>query len=491
METYDPEEELKKLRSENAELRQKLQLFYTEHRILGWASGLIFFGPRLVDSIRNWLLKATYSNPIPTNETAEVAAAIIRRIVRAGTIGLLFPASILIWQNCIMIEQNRYFREQTTELRKQITIQGEQSDLLREQTAELRKQIAIQDEQSDLLRRSELIEAVYNGKQNGLSTRARVEALKALVKLDNKLIDQGKLLGPLVNLRGIDFSCTQPRAADCADLSEAWLVRTDFTGSSFRGAKLLFANLRESVLVSSDLSDADLSFADLESTMLRELVSAPFRTGIQNESPTWIPDVEGFADKKVILINEIRRIIAPYRIEDPREDMIFSEFVLEREATSPALKTFLNKATNAVIITNAKFNIASSKEGFENIDLYTRIPLGIAFDHYDRTPPWMKEKSLSLIEQKKIFDKIDLIQTRADELFGRYQVDIDLLSDPGRKGRTITNGLVCRRSGLLGGDGHGISYYEALSPSAQEDYLRKFCDFKFKPRRRGGLAFPG
>lgn len=471
MQNHTPEaDELERLRRENAELRRKYELFLTEHRVLGWIAGLILTGPRLVKSIRDWLLKSTPSNPLPIDETAALAAAIIRRLISVGLIGLLFPSGLLIWQNLLIRSQNRYFQEQT---------------------AELRKQIDIQDEQSNLIRRSELVEAVYNGRQTGLSLRARVEALKSLVKLDNKLIDQGKLQGPLVNLRGIDFSCAQPETADCADLSDSWLVRTDFSGAKLRGAKLQGTDLRESIFVSSDLTNADLSFANLESTMFRERMSAPFLTGLQRPSLPWIPNVEGFGDQKSALLKEIIRITIPYKVDNRREEMILMEFVLERETTSPELKAFLNSATKAATVTNAKFNIASSKEGFESIDLYTRFPLGVVLEHFDINDPREEHrKELSLKEQKVIFDKIDIIQARANEIFGRYQVDIDLFNGPAGDGRKVRNVLICRTTDLAGGYTLSIDDYEALSSRKQEESLRKFCNSSFKLRLRGGFSFP-
>lgn len=66
----------------------------------------------------------------------------------------------------------------------------DQNSYFREQIQELRRQVKIQDEQGDLVRRKDLLETIYDGKSRGISMRTRVEALKALVRLDNKLIDQ-------------------------------------------------------------------------------------------------------------------------------------------------------------------------------------------------------------------------------------------------------------------------------------------------------------
>lgn len=158
---------------------------------------------------------------------------------------------------------------------------GDQNLYFQDQLMELRRQIDLQDEQGDFVKRKDLLATIYEGKEQGVSTRIRVEALKSLVRLDNKLIDQGAIPGPLVDLKGIDFSCGAGGRA-CADLSGAWLVRTDFSGSNLQGASFRAADLRDSSFVSANLADANLSYAQLEGVQFREILPVGLRVSLAN-----------------------------------------------------------------------------------------------------------------------------------------------------------------------------------------------------------------
>ncbi|HXK39830.1 MAG TPA: pentapeptide repeat-containing protein, partial [Candidatus Paceibacterota bacterium] len=351
--------------------------------------------------------QCSVSNPLPVEETAALGAAVVRRVLSIGLIGLLLPTILLVWQNFLIRDQNKY---------------------LREQTSEIRRQIALDDEQSDWVRRKDLLQVIYDGRELGLSTRTRVEALKALVRLDNKLLDQGLLPGERVNLKAVDFSCELPGLPDCADLSSSWLVRVDFSGSDFRGVNLSSADLRHSSFVGADLSNADLVRAKLESTEFRETTSlATFSAALRSGNPQWLPEAEGLPTEKENLLRELTDVVAKSGLdwtrantrghedfEKRRQNLVMAEFAIERIPLSDELEGYLNVVTEAAKHREAIFFSGPRDPSALDVDHYSRLPFGV-----------MPEGAGVDIEAAiKIFEQLDVIERQAEEMFGRYAADI-------------------------------------------------------------------
>lgn len=358
-------------------------------------------------------------------------------------------------QNSLIAAQNAYFQEQIKELRRQVEIQ---------------------DEQGDLVRRKDLLETIYDGKERGVSTRVRVEALKALVRLDNKLIDQGAIPGPVVDLRGVDFSCEEI-ASGCADFSRSWLVRTDFSGSRFKGASFLGADLRDSYFISADLSSVNLKFAQLEGVQFREILPV-FLWGDLERGRMRSAVIPGLTEG---MFQELLSARIPAEDMHARARIIRQEFALERFPASEALVSLLNAATKAADVRNAEFSFAWIKgrlgrplgQGeYKHADVYTRIPFGIAV-------PQGKDEG-------DLYDRLDRVQLKADELFGLYKVNIDSESGfPIRAGDT----LVCYTVAGSGRLKVRLDEYEKMSPSEQEKFILRLCKLDAR-RMRGSLPFP-
>ncbi|MCP4546843.1 MAG: pentapeptide repeat-containing protein [bacterium] len=250
-------------------------MFKSEHKFIGKLTGLAVLGPGLAESIQNWIEARELANPLPAAETAAMGAAIVRRLIRIGLIGLLFALIIplLAWQqNKLLDTQNALIITQNTYLQKQIETQQEQ---IRQQTLEAKR-----------VRRTQLLSIVYDTENCGdkdretncpmrASVRAREEAVVAIIQFDREngqeetSLERARLANvelPRTDLGGVNF--------EKADLSNSSLIMSDLTGSDLDNAKLdgskLFgarlskieamgASFIDAALLGVDLSEADLS----------------------------------------------------------------------------------------------------------------------------------------------------------------------------------------------------------------------------------------
>ena len=159
---------------------------------------------------------------MPVPETGELFAAIVRRAVKVGTVGLivaLLPSWLLWRQNALIAAQNKYFQDQNSKLQGQLDAQS---------------RAAIKQEADTLLiRRNELLRTIYELKACEKTSlpegdpcppqhpiRLRQEAVLTLAQLDRGELD---LSG--ANLSGVGLS-----TADFTDVdfSSANLARTAF-----------------------------------------------------------------------------------------------------------------------------------------------------------------------------------------------------------------------------------------------------------------------
>ena len=136
----DINKKLDQLTLENENLRKKISsLEENEKRrkqnllSLGNTSIKVFLGRSLDQSLKLWLEKLIAEKVIPVDETADLAAAIVRRVIRIGIISLLValvPTTILVLQtillskqNSIIVEQNQFLQSQTQSIQEQILLQ--------------------------------------------------------------------------------------------------------------------------------------------------------------------------------------------------------------------------------------------------------------------------------------------------------------------------------------------------------------------------------
>ena len=267
------------LRDENAELRERVadlekRLERSEslpQRFTKWRSVavLAIAGPELRGAFKAWVEAKTLRDPLPADETADVAAAIVRRVTRVSLAGLavaILPTVLLIWQNWEMRKQRELFSQQ-----------------LEEQRAEAQRQA----EDTEIVRRAQLLATIYDcADEQSLDDegnppkickpaahpRARKEAAEAFVMLEN-----GR--GARINLEGADLANVGLSLED-ADLigvvlGGAYLKGVDLSGADLRDAELWFtdlgaANLRGVDLKGANLSSAALWFADLTGSDLKD-----------------------------------------------------------------------------------------------------------------------------------------------------------------------------------------------------------------------------
>lgn len=236
------------LEAENDRLRRALQRKEDQEQwqrqaagnlgSLGWR---LFAGVALDRALRAWVQATLEHGQLRPTETADVLAALARRVIRVGAFGLLMaliPSLLLIQQNWLMDTQNDLVRQQNA--------------FFREQNQKISQQLELQSEETWLTRRGALLDALYEPLADCVgedcppraSQRARQEALKTLVALERR------------------------RGGGGADLSAALLHDVDVSGSSLTGVRLDRAALLRADLSRCDLSEASLGGARLHKAVL-------------------------------------------------------------------------------------------------------------------------------------------------------------------------------------------------------------------------------
>lgn len=275
MEPSGPEgraEELQELRRrldsaerENHYLRAVQRMEGKAAIALGQFAMLIFMGRGLTLGVRNLVFQWHETGRVPVAETAEVAAAVVRRALRIGLIGLgltLLPTWLLWRQNELIGEQNLYFRAQTDKLQEQIA-----AEELNTRTA----------------RRAQLLSTLYDPGPCAAppcpplaNVRSRAEAARAFVSLERAAgvrhvdlsrawLEEATLAE--ADLRGVRLDRCRLRNADLsfARLDDARLPGADLSAAFLPGARLTGADLSHALLVDARANEA----ADLRSANLR------------------------------------------------------------------------------------------------------------------------------------------------------------------------------------------------------------------------------
>ncbi len=282
------EQEIERFREENEDLRSKRPLV---GRLDTWAAGLgvtVALGGDLRKSLHAWVEAKSPGDPLPSEETVDLIASLLLRMIRVrwvpllvGALVALSPVALLWWQSILIQRQNEALHQQIEQ--QAIQMEQQAADTL-------------------VVRRAQLLATIYDQKckggvgqtennpwmathremiNKGLATlsvkgmsdqlfedsglppdticrpkahyRTRQEAVLAFCE-----IERGHHTAPSLrwaNLSGLVFSW--------GNLSAAIL-----TGANLRGADLLGADLARADLIGTDLSGAILAAADLSSASL-------------------------------------------------------------------------------------------------------------------------------------------------------------------------------------------------------------------------------
>lgn len=308
------EEEVKKLRSQNDTLQNRLkdsQIAQIRRlKTIAKLSLRMTLGPSLNNALQGWLSSYETYGSFPKQESIDVLTAIFQRIIRVGLVGALItilPTLLLIWQNMLLQAQ---LRDQ--QFANYIARKAELTSILYETTCETSEP------------RGDYLQVPVPSCPPKANRRSRSEAARALIKtewllgsspdLTGALLSETWLLG--IDLRKVKLYLTDFRSANLggADFRKAVLDQADFTGANlfqasfqeatiqgvsfvranmpatnFRNAELYSidfrnANLQGALFNSVDLRNADLRGADLKSS---HLTGANLTEAYYNDGTTW------------------------------------------------------------------------------------------------------------------------------------------------------------------------------------------------------------
>ncbi|MEM9558146.1 MAG: pentapeptide repeat-containing protein [Acidobacteriota bacterium] len=258
-------EQANDLRARVHDLERKLSLRERETRLLAIGSSLLFFGPRLARAFRRWLRAREQRGTLPIDETADLLAVVVRRVVGMRMLNFFlgaltfFIASIV--PALLLMQQNQLLEEQITSLKIQAT----------QEAADRR-----------VIRRNALIKTIFDCRNEGsrciplANRRERNDAVKEFIHLErsqNRQIDLAQAdlstlrFGPW-DLSGADLSGA---LLDQALFEGTKLTRVKIVGSSAVAARLVDVDLRNAVLVNSDFTRAKIATTDLSNAQLRRV----------------------------------------------------------------------------------------------------------------------------------------------------------------------------------------------------------------------------
>ncbi len=224
--------ENERLRAENAELREQRRQAGRLALAGGSFAARVAAGRGLTRAVKRWLEAKTAGDPLPVDQTADVAAAIVRRVVRVGVIGLAvaaLPTILLIWHGFLIRGQNELFQSQLLE-----QTADRHLDRIRSGAPGLRKTVLAFVE---IERRRGLTPDLSGADLHGM------DFIRAdFSETDLRRADLGEAKLSEARLRGADLTGVHLKRADLegADLSQA-----DLTGASLQFVNLLGADLSE------------------------------------------------------------------------------------------------------------------------------------------------------------------------------------------------------------------------------------------------------
>jgi len=288
--------EVEELRAEVTQLREQRRqagrLALTGGRFASWFAAKVFLGLDLTgtmrtwfEALRHWLDAKAPADSMPVEETANLAAAIVRRWLRVGlwhivlASGGVITAGILIWQGFLIRGQIQQQQAQNELIHTQVEQQA--ADTLIVRRAQLLDTIytdSCREPAPDELApiRGTRSEIVDDGESICLPTanhRVVREAVLAFVEIERgrdvvpdlssvNLLEADLMDADLsgVNFFGADLRLARFRAVS---LSGANLYSVDLRGALFFGANLRGTDLSETKLSRTELLWVDLSGANL------------------------------------------------------------------------------------------------------------------------------------------------------------------------------------------------------------------------------------
>ena len=272
------QEEIDSLLNEVRILRRYRNLVRTQGKVLsalGGISTLVFLGPNLTDAISRWLTaKKKSSSNVPIEDTANLIAALARRVIRVGLIAItlaLIPTALLFWQNLIMRDQYSALISQISEQRAQTENQQITSYfplLLSNDRKKFWAAVSFfsSNETRTKIATSRLTRMLLESEGAGACS-----ALEALARLSPKrkdgtpVHDITKLLIPLIAHNKIPIGGIEIKELECE-------------GLKLRQTGISQLSLRKSNLKGSEFSYVDLSGTSFQKSDLR---GARFLDGIE------------------------------------------------------------------------------------------------------------------------------------------------------------------------------------------------------------------
>ena len=248
-------------------------------RMAGFATGSavrVLLSEPLVNSLKAWLRARTLRDPLPVDETAEVLAAVLRRVVRVGWVGLAvasLPIVVLVWQSFMMREQNAAMREQNAHMREQNAAIRTQNEQIATQNETMQRQVDQQAADTLIVRRAQLLETIYDCEVEELAAGSEDDESKApKVEGDSKPVCQPKAHIRARQEAALAFVKIERDREARPNLDDTDLRRADLGGADLRDTTLRDANLRDANLTSADLSGASIFGANLTGAFLNDAV---------------------------------------------------------------------------------------------------------------------------------------------------------------------------------------------------------------------------
>ncbi len=322
------QQEIAALRREVRALRRYRKMIRAQGKILstlGGISTLVFLGPELSVAISNWLKsKKRDHDGIPLEHTANLIAALVRRVIRVGLIVItlaLVPTALLLWQNLIMRDQYSALNRQIEEQRKQTEIQqitsyfpmllsGDRTQFLAA-VSYFSSSASITKEAISRLSRM-LLESEGKGACSALEALARLSPSRSLD--DGMLVrDVTTTLMPLIEFQKVPLGGIEIRELECeglrlrrtgisqlslrrSNLRNSEFLYVDLSGTSFENSDLRGAQFLDGVQWSSEEAgrSADFTDADLRYSFFRDEVSSIVLNGADLSGAlfTWVTGSE-------------------------------------------------------------------------------------------------------------------------------------------------------------------------------------------------------
>lgn len=256
--------ELHALRKEIKELRRYKAVVEKQKTVRGKFNSFImrvWVGNDLNSAFRNFLTPSSKeSGMVPVEETADLAAALVRRVIRVGLVAILLaliPSALFFWQNLIMKAQNQSLITQ---------IEAQRSATANEQVTGYFGQLLSNDETerltalsyfvSDISLKQEVIERlsylfhIGNNEQKCLTLGAVTSLLRAERTLVKTTLSDVILVGQPIQT-GLDNDIVTP----IADINSINCDELDFADIDFGGP----INIWGSTLKQARFDHANLS----------------------------------------------------------------------------------------------------------------------------------------------------------------------------------------------------------------------------------------